>query len=274
MEETPASGNHRRCMAITRDGKRCRSTKLRGSSYCFQHYPKKLLISQVLGLLVGAVLGLLSAQVFDGLTTSTEEQQLAEQDSLLRSRNAAISSLQERNALLERQLSEYGRYVQTTPEGSVIIGKPTGPTIKVAPGASLTVSQHPAFACNIGWTYLQEGKLAAAQELFSQSLAIDSSYYRASLYLAISYLVEGRYMEARKPAESALTNAPNDPEERKLVLLIVGLVAKAHDEDDRAMALFDSALIIDPAYSLALDSKSRIDSAIVFPLGSVEVNIP
>ena len=83
--EKDLKNDPKRCRAITNDGNRCHGYRLKGTDYCFQHYPKRQLLSQITVLIIGAVLGVVATQLHDLATISSEESLLLNRK--IRSRN-------------------------------------------------------------------------------------------------------------------------------------------------------------------------------------------
>ena len=256
-----------RCRAITNDGTPCQNRRWRRSYYCFQHYPKRLLISSVALVVLGAVLSFGIVETYDAITLSREEQ-------LLEDQKGVIDDLEDRNEFLEEQLEELSGLVKVTPEGNIVIGKPYGGSVNVAPGAKLTISPNPAFACNLGIEYLREEKIAAAREMFESAIEADSTYYLSYLYLSMTLLMADDFGSAEPFAEQAIAYLPEEPQKQKLVYLISGLILKAQDKNDAAIRRFNQALSADPDFSLARDAMRRINEPISFPLFGVQVTVP
>lgn len=193
---------------------------------------------------------------------------------LLYNQRNTIGELEERNTLLERQLEEYGKYVQMTPEGSVIIGRPLGGGIHMVPHSTLTISQHPELDCNQAWYYIERNKVCAAREILFEALAADTTYYRSHLYLGVTYMIDSNYIKADEYVTKALKYAPQDTTERKVVLLMAALANKGKGESIKALSFLDEALALDPEYGLAKRTKRELDEEIRIPLGSATIVIP
>ena len=156
----------------------------------------------------------------------------------------------------------------------MIIGKTTGGKIHVTSGSSLTISPHPAFACNQAWRYIEECKVHAAQEILLEALEADTTYYRTYLYLGIASMIENAYPEAVKQVQKALTYAPHDTTERRVVLLMTGLAHKGAGKKKEAFRFFNDAMNLDPEYGLAKRARAEIDQQISIQLGKAKIVVP
>ena len=198
----------------------------------------------------------------------------SQEETLLVDQIGTIEELEERNTLLERQLEEYGKYVQTTPEGSVIIGRPTGGKIHITPESTLRVSPNAAFDCNQAWYYIEKNRVCAAKEVLLDALPVDTTYYRTHLYLGIICTIEQSFSEAVEHLNKAIIYAPEDPNERKVVLLMAALANKGNGNRTRAQSLLDEALTLDPKYGLAKRAREKIDQVTRVPLGHATMVVP
>jgi Tfp pilus assembly protein PilF len=98
-------------------------------------------------------------------------------------------------------------------------------------------------ANNIGVAYLEQYDFAAATTAFRQALAADAGLAIARLNLGIALFYGGDAKAARTELEAARTALPGRPEPD----YVLGLIARAEDRVEDAMAAFARVRAIDPA---------------------------
>jgi cytochrome c-type biogenesis protein CcmH/NrfG len=120
------------------------------------------------------------------------------------------------------------------------------------PGARL----EPAYrASNLGVARLEQFDFDAAATAFRDALAIEPSLGTARVNLAIALLYAGQLDAARAAAEAAATALPDAPQPP----YVLGLIAKAQDRPDDAIAAFRRVLRLDPS-----DAATRINLGQVY----------
>jgi cytochrome c-type biogenesis protein CcmH/NrfG len=96
-------------------------------------------------------------------------------------------------------------------------------------------------ASNLGVARLEQFDFDAAAASFRESLALEPSLAIARVNLAIALLYAGQLDPARKEAETAAAALPDTPQPH----YVLGLIAKAQDRPDDAIAAFRRVLRID-----------------------------
>ena len=105
---------------------------------------------------------------------------------------------------------------------------------------------------NVGVALLERYDFKSAVASFQRALQIDSRLAMARLNLAIALLHAGQPEAAAPPARAAAEAMPQSPNAR----YVVGLVARAENRAEEAMAAFRRVLEIDPS-----DAASRVQLA-------------
>ena len=98
-------------------------------------------------------------------------------------------------------------------------------------------------ASNLGVARLEQFDFEAAATSFRDALAIEPSLGTARVNLAIAQLYSGQLDAARTAAEAAAAALPDAPQPA----YILGLIAKAQDRPDDAIAAYRRVLRVDPS---------------------------
>jgi tetratricopeptide (TPR) repeat protein len=113
----------------------------------------------------------------------------------------------------------------------------------VQPGTPPAARLEQAYrASNLGVARLEQFDFDAAAASFRESLALEPSLATARLNLAVALLYAGQLDPARREAEAAAAALPDAPQPP----YVLGLLAKAQDRPDDAIAAFRRVLRIDP----------------------------
>ncbi|MCK6694008.1 MAG: tetratricopeptide repeat protein, partial [Thermoanaerobaculia bacterium] len=100
---------------------------------------------------------------------------------------------------------------------------------------------------NLGLTYQMTGNFPKAKNHYKKAIHYDPQYTRAFFNLGLIYFHENDFERAEQMWMIYHQQAPDDPDG----LLNLGETAMKQNQNEKALALFQKALALDPKYSLA-----------------------
>jgi tetratricopeptide (TPR) repeat protein len=115
---------------------------------------------------------------------------------------------------------------------------------------------------NVGRVRVQEGNMAAAEEVLKKALALDAALAKTHFFLGLALKAQGRYDDALEHFREAASAYPRD----RVVVNQIGRVLFLKRQYDAAIAELEKVLSIDPEdlqahYSLMLAYRGKGDVA-------------